>query len=174
MLGEQRGVREPGPAPIRVAQEFLVDEFEHHAATRRIGRFRIDARRAEQRILAARIELEQRAQPGGEAPVIELLIRKRVVPAQIEGLQVQHGEARGGLRLAEGGEAQRLRPRRRRQILRGRRLRLTRRLPGKLRAKAHAEREPQPARHRAERALARVQKFRRWKSNKPATTSSAV
>ena len=32
VLGEQRGVREPRPAPVRIAQEFLVDEFEHRGA----------------------------------------------------------------------------------------------------------------------------------------------
>src|SRR6185503_12860747 len=71
VLGEQGRVREPRPAPVRIEQELLVDELQHEPAACGVADFRVDARRGEQRIRPARVELEERAQPRGEARIVQ-------------------------------------------------------------------------------------------------------
>src|SRR4051812_42348704 len=101
MLGDERRMGEPWPAPIRVLLELLVDELHHHPDASSIGYFRVDASRREERILAARIELQYRAQPANQTSIVEIAVRQRVRAAQIESLQVEHCEASGRFRLIE-------------------------------------------------------------------------
>ena len=106
-----------------------MDELERDAAARRVAGLGIDARREEQGILAARIELERATQPADEARVVERCRSKTGGTASPRRAAAS--------RLAEGREAQRLRARRRRQLARRRVSGVAqRRLPGDLRGEA--------------------------------------
>src|SRR6266852_3433504 len=59
VLGKDRGVGKPRPAPVGILEKLLVYEFQRDATTRLVGDFGINARREKQRILTARIERGQ-------------------------------------------------------------------------------------------------------------------
>src|SRR3954469_8126109 len=96
MLREKRTVREPGPTPVRVVEESAVHILENLPAAGGIGILRIDSGRGKQRVVAPWIERKDGVEPSDQAAVVELLVRDAIVGAVVEGLQVQHREARGG------------------------------------------------------------------------------
>ena len=146
VLGEQRGVREPGPAPVRVAQELPGRRTRaSRGCAPRSGCLGVDARGGEQRILAARIEREQRRAAS------RCSARRSRACREVEGLQVEHAGARAASaspKLASrsacapggGGSA---RP--------ARAAGPSAACQRELRGEAGREREPQPARDRGDR-----------------------
>src|SRR5579871_2799837 len=165
-------MREPRPAAIRIAQELFIDEFEHDAAARRVRDFGIDARRREQGIFTAGIELEDHAQPVHEPLVVEQPVGKRVAASEIEALQVKHGEASARFALAEACEAEYLGRRRRRQILCARRQRGLSRAQRDLNREARRQKDVQPWGYRRKRAFVARHRLRRWKSKRPAAITN--
>ena len=56
MLGDQGGVRQRGPAPVRVGEELLVDEVEHLALSHRVPDFGINPGCGEKRVCTRGVE----------------------------------------------------------------------------------------------------------------------
>src|SRR6185503_15304739 len=121
---------------------------------------------------ASRIELEDGFEPGFEASIVEVAVRGRAAAAKIERLQIKHGEARGGLRLAEARQPQRGRRGRRGQLAGGGRGGMARGAQGDLRGECRGEQKAKPDRHDRERAGVGAHALLRWKSNRPTATSA--
>src|SRR5581483_6690046 len=99
VLGDDRRMREPRPAPVGIGKELASHELEHAARLRGIGDFGVDAAGREQRVLPGGVELENAIEPRLDPTVIQITVRERVARAVIRRLKVQHEQLRKGDRL---------------------------------------------------------------------------
>ena len=113
MLGLNHRMREPRPAKIRSLEKSLVDELEHLALFRAIANVAVDPGCRQQRILGSRIELEDSAQPLGDAPVVQLRERNADARLIVERLEPQHEQLRCDQRIARRRDPQAIDGRRR-------------------------------------------------------------